>query len=146
MQVIVKARHTTLTPSLRAHAIEKLGRSVQRIFDRPAAKIEIELGEIVAKNGEDKECRVTLFMPKGRTVCITEIDDDMYKAIDLAQDRLLQQIKRARGKRKQARKTRRAAQQARLQTMRENLSVVEAAPEPGWEQELESFERSSAPN
>lgn len=124
MQVIVKARHTSLTPAMRAHAIEKLGHSVQRIFDRPAAKIEIELGEIVAKNGQNKECRVTLFMPKGRTVCITEIDDDMYKAIDLAQDRLLQQLKRARGRSKQAKKIRREALEARRQTMRESLSVV----------------------
>ncbi len=142
MQVIVKARHTTLTPALRAHATEKLGTAVKRIFDRPAAKIEIELSELVAKNGQDKECRVTLFMPKGPTVCITEIDDDMYKAIDLAQDRLLKQIKRQRGRKKQAKKTRRLVKAKRDETMRENLTVVEESP--AWLAEVESFERSLA--
>lgn len=142
MQVIVKARHTSLTPALRAHAKEKLGDAVMRIFDRPAAKIEIELSEIVAKNGEDKECRVTVFMPKGRTVCITEIDDDMYKAIDLAQDRLLQQIKRARGRTKGTARARKAARNERMKTMRENLSVVEEAT--AWENEVEEYERSAA--
>ncbi|MEO0812672.1 MAG: ribosome-associated translation inhibitor RaiA [Myxococcota bacterium] len=140
MQVIVKARHTTLTPALRAHATDKLGTAVMRIFDRPAAKIEIELSELVARNGEDKECRVTLFMPKAPTVCITEIDDDMYKAIDLAQDRLLKQIKRQRGRKRQTKKTRRMAQAKRIQTMRENLSLVEEAPR--WEEEVQEFERS----
>ena len=140
MQVIVKARHTTLTPALRAHATDKLGTAVMRIFDRPAAKIEIELSELVARNGEDKECRVTLFMPKAPTVCITEIDDDMYKAIDLAQDRLLKQIKRQRGRKRQTKKTRRMAQAKRNQTMRENLSLVEEAPR--WEAEVQEFERS----
>ncbi|MEM6533435.1 MAG: ribosome-associated translation inhibitor RaiA [Myxococcota bacterium] len=142
MQVIVKARHTSLTPALRAHAEEKLGDAVMRIFDRPAAKIEIELSEIVAKNGEDKECRVTVFMPKGRTVCITEIDDDMYKAIDLAQDRLLQQIKRARGRTKGTTRARKAARSERMKTMRENLSVADEGA--AWKNEVEEYERSAA--
>lgn len=141
MQVIVKARHTTLTPAMRAHAVEKLGNAVTRIFDRPAAKIEIELSEIVAKNGENKECKVTLFMPKGRVICITEIDDDMYKAIDLTQDRLLQQIKRARGRTQGAARARKAARSERFRTMRENLSVID--PGQVWLDEVEAFERAA---
>ena len=56
MRVIVKARHIKLTPSLTLHAQEKLGGSLMRIFDRPAAKIEIELTSLGQfKNGELQE-------------------------------------------------------------------------------------------
>lgn len=136
MQVIVKARHMNLTDSLRAHASEKLGDSVMRIFDRPAAKIEIELSELAVKDGDDKECRVTVFVPRGKTITITEVGDDMYKAIDLAHDRLLTTVKRERDRRGNIHQRRRAAERERLQIMREELT---AGSEP-WEQELALYE------
>jgi ribosomal subunit interface protein len=140
MKVIVKARHTTLTDSMRAYAEDKLGEKLMRIFDRPAAKIEIELGELKAKDGKDKECRVTVFMPKGKSINIVEIDDNMYKAIDLAHDRVLHQIKRERGKRKDTARTRKHAVRDRAATAREGLT---AAPE-AWEAEVAEFEQSGA--
>jgi putative sigma-54 modulation protein len=139
MQVIVKARHMTLTPSLREHAEEKLGRSVMRIFDRPAAQIEIELSELGAKDGDTKECRVTVYMPKGKTITITEVTDDMYKAVDLAHDRLLQQVKRERGKKHNPHRARKAAEQERAQLARESLT----AGAETWEKEVAEFEEST---
>ena len=53
MKVIVKARHMDLTPALKNHAEEKLGEALKRIFDRPAAKIEIELSEPLAPGSVD---------------------------------------------------------------------------------------------
>lgn len=141
MKVIVKARHTTLTPSLKDHAEEKLGKALMRIFDRPAAKIEIELSELGNfKNGENMECRVTVFMPKDKTINIVEVDDDMYKAIDLAHDRLLHQVKRQRSKRRDTHRNRVAAQKEREQTARTNLT---SRREP-WEEEVAEFEQSRA--
>lgn len=139
MQVIVKARHMTLTPALREHAEEKLGQSVMRIFDRPAAQIEIELSELGAKDGDTKECRVTVYVPKGKTITITEITDDMYKAIDLAHDRLLQQVKREQGRRKNPHRARKAAEQQRAQLARETLTASTEA----WEKEVAEFEAST---
>ena len=136
MQVIVKARHMNLTDSLRAHASEKLGNSVIRVFDRPAAKIEIELSELAVKDGADKECRVTVFVPRGKAITITEIGDDMYTAIDLAHDRLLMTVKRERDRRGNIHQRRRAAERERLQIMREELT---AGSEP-WELELAEYE------
>ena len=136
MQVIVKARHMNLTDSLRAHASEKLGDSVMRVFDRPAAKIEIELSELAVKDGDDKECRVTVFVPRGKAITITEVGDDMYKAIDLAHDRLLMTVKRERDRCGNIHQRRRAAERERLQTMREELT---AGSEP-WERELAEYE------
>ncbi len=139
MHVIVKARHMTLTPALKAFAEEKLGRSVMRVFDRPACQVEIELTDLGAKDGDTKECRVIVFMPKGKTITITEVTDNMYKAIDLAHDRLLQQVKRERGRRHNPHRQRLAAQQMRDRVARESLT---AGLEP-WEREVAEFERST---
>ncbi len=139
MRVIVKARHMNLTPSLRQHAEEKLGKAIMRIFDRPAAQVEIELNDMGnVRDGTSMECRVTVFMPKGKTINIVEVDDDMYKAIDLAHDRLLQQVKRQRGKRNGAAIRRKAAERERAETARNGLTV---APEL-WEQEVREYEQA----
>lgn len=141
MRVIVKARHMNLTEALKTHAELKLGEAIMRVFDRPAAKIEIELCDLGhVQDGSDKECRVTVFIPKGKTVVICEADDDMYKAIDLAHDRLLLQVKRERGRKKQATRLRKAAAKDRAATARH---VLTAQPEP-WELEVREFERSTA--
>ena len=141
MRVIVKARHFNLTKSLRLHAQEKLGDSLMRILDRPSTKVEIELSSIgEIKNGEDKECRVQVFMPHGKAINITEIDDDMYKAIDLAHDRLLTQVKRQRSKRRNTAKFRKEAQRMRNETARGELTC---APEE-WELELDEYNNSTS--
>lgn len=139
MQVIVKGRHMDLTDALKAHAEEKLGNSLMRIFDGPAAKIEIELGEVGDhKDNLNMECRVTVFMPKGKTINISEVADDMYKAIDNAHDRLLNQVKREQERRRGTHRKRVEAERARAQTARENLTT---APEH-WEQEVEQYDDS----
>ena len=95
MRVIVKGRHLNLTPALKTHAEEKLGKAITKIFNGPAGTVEIELNDVGnVRDGKDKECRVTVQMPRGKTITITEVDDDMYKAIDLAHDRLLNEVKR----------------------------------------------------
>ena len=141
MKVIVKARHMNLTPALKAHAEKKLGESLMRIFDRPAVRLEIELGEDgKAKDGANHECRVSLSMPKGATINIHEVADDMYKAIDLAHDRLLQQVKRARGKRTNNSRDRKSAAKNRSDAARDSLgSGMEA-----WEKEVMEFESTPA--
>jgi putative sigma-54 modulation protein len=140
MRVIVKARHMNLTPALKAHAEEKLGDALMRIFDRPAAKIEIELNDIGnVRDGANKECRVTVFVPGGKTINIIEIDDNMYKAIDLAHDRVLQQVKRERGKRRNTTSRRKMAEKERNETARAELTL---APEP-WEEEVAEFEAAT---
>ena len=139
MKVIVKARHMNLTPALKAHAEEKLGNSIMRIFDRPALKLEIELGDTGTKpNGS--ECKVAVHMPGGKPIVITETAEDMYKAIDLAQDRLRNQVKRQRGRQKDTARTQKHAERARADQAREALTSEKEV----WEAEVQAFE-SSAP-
>lgn len=135
MQVIVKGRHIELTPAIKAHAEDKLGKAIMRVFDRPAAKVEIELSDLGnMRDGLNKECRVTVFMPKGKAINISEVSDDMYKAIDLAHDRLLLQVKRARSKKVATTRDRKGAAEARAQTARDTLT---SNPE-SWEEDLQA--------
>ncbi len=139
MRVIVKGRHMDLTPSLKAHAEEKLGQSLMRIFDRPAAKIEIELSDLGHVTGrESHECRVSVFIPHGRAINITEIDDNMYKAIDLARDRLIEQVKRQQGRKNHLSRNRKEAARLREQTARESMTSEQEV----WEDEVAEYEHS----
>lgn len=142
MQVIVKARQMKLTEALKAYAEEKLGHSTAKIFDRPAAKIDIELSKLAHKHGSaTEECRVTVFMPKGKTVVIVEVDDNMYKAIDLAHDRLLLQVKRERGRASGTHRAQKSAEAARNETARQTLTSKKEL----WEGEVAAYESQSAP-
>ena len=138
MKVIIKARHMHLTAALRAHAEEKLGSALSKIFDRPAAKIEIELSELGHVHGGTKECRATLWFPGGNTITICEAGDDLYSAINLAHDRMANQIKRQLGRRRQTKKARQSARRRRTSAALENLTV---SPER-WEREVQEYERS----
>jgi len=139
MRVIVKARHMSLTPALKAHAEEKLGRSMMRVFDQPAAKIEIELSELGdMRDQASKECRVAVFVPHGRAINITEVSDDMYKAIDVARDRLITQVKRERDRRRSIGQNRKTAEKERHDTAQRNLT----APQETWEKEVQEYELS----
>lgn len=139
MKVIVKGRHMDLTPALRNHAEGKLSDAIARRFDRPAGRVEIELSDLGPRaDKHDKECRVSVFMPKGKTVVISEIGDDMYKAIDLAHDRLLMQVTRERERRRNTKRNRKEAQRERRATARTALTT---STEP-WEEEVLEYERS----
>ena len=137
MEILVKGLHLDLTPALTAHAQEKLGNSIMRVFDRPAGRISIELVDLGhLRNRSNKECRVAVFMPGGKKVFITETDDDMYKAIDLAHHRLLLQVNRQRSRANKATRNRKLARRDRELTARLNLT---AEPEM-WEKELREYE------
>ncbi len=123
MKLIVKARHMNLSPALKEHAEEKLGDAIKRIFDRPATTLEVELAELGhSDDGLNKQCRVTAFLPKGKTINISEISDDMYKSIDLARDRLVLQVKRQRAKRRVTGRARKDAGKKRAATARRSLT------------------------
>ncbi len=139
MRVIVKGRHMNLTPALKTHAEDKLGKAITRLIDRPDGTVEIELNDAGnVRDGKDKECRITVQIPRGKTITITEVDDDMYKAIDLAHDRLMTEVKREREKRLDKSGARKAAEKVRAETARGELSTT---PEL-WEREVNEFENS----
>ncbi|MBN1962867.1 MAG: ribosome-associated translation inhibitor RaiA [Deltaproteobacteria bacterium] len=141
MIVIVKARHMNLTPSLKEHAEQKLGNALMRIIDKPSMRIDIELNAIGhVRDGKNKECRVTVVMPRGKTINLVEVDEDMYKAIDLAHDRLLEQVKRERDRRLNTSNRRKQAKKARAETARKNMTTARET----WEDEVQQYETAMA--
>lgn len=97
MKVIVKGRHMSVTPALRDYAEEKIGK-VARIVDHMLKEAEVELW--VEKNPSienDQVCEVTIFT-KGPVIRARKAATDMYAAIDLAHDKLENQLRRYKGK------------------------------------------------
>ena len=75
-------------------------------------------------------------MPRGKPVNIVEKAEDMYKAIDLAHDRVVNQVKRQREKKRVTARVGKGARRA----------VEGATPAPeddAWEKEVKEFESST---
>lgn len=97
MEINIKARHTAITPEIRAYAEDKIGRAT-KLIDGPATEVEIEL--FAEKNPSiqnSQVAEVTVFT-KGPVIRAREAATDMHAAIDLVSDRLGRRIKRYRGK------------------------------------------------
>ncbi|MBX5484678.1 MAG: ribosome-associated translation inhibitor RaiA [Myxococcaceae bacterium] len=96
MKVNVRGVHLELTDAIKQHVQTHLIRPIERFFDDEAAELEIHLRDRNGpKGGADMECSVTVRLPHAATIHVTEVDDDLYKAIDLARDRLETASKRA---------------------------------------------------
>lgn len=97
MRMIVKGRHMAVTPALQEYAEEKIGKS-SKIIDYMLKEAEVELW--VEKNpsiDNNQVCEVTLFT-KGPVIRAREASTDMYAAIDLAADKLTNQLRKYKGK------------------------------------------------
>jgi putative sigma-54 modulation protein len=96
MKVNVRGVHLTLTDALKRHVDKHLIEPLERFFDSEAAEIEIHLRDINGpKGGKDKECSVTVRMPRGASIHVSEVSEDIYKSVDLARDRVERSTKRA---------------------------------------------------
>lgn len=87
MEIHTTARHFDLSPELRAHVEERLGR-VDRFVSRPSEArvvLEVEKFRHVAE--------VTLKLD-GRDLVARALSPDMYTSVDQAVDKILEQVKR----------------------------------------------------
>ena len=74
---------------------------LERFYDNEAAELDVQLCDNNGpKGGEDKECRVTAFLPGSSPIHVTEVSDNLYKSVDLARDRLERLTKRELEKRR----------------------------------------------
>lgn len=96
MKVNLRGVHLELTDAMKQHVQTHLVDPIEHFCDREAAELEVHLRDINGnKGGKDMECSATLRMPRQSSIHVTEVDDDLYKAIDLCRDRLEQAAKRA---------------------------------------------------
>lgn len=102
MRIVLKGVHMQLTPGLKGYVEEHLVERIERFYDDEAATLEIMLADTNGpKGGEDKECRVTMYLPGSSAIHVTEASANIYESIDFARDRLEKAIKRELEKKRQ---------------------------------------------
>lgn len=100
MDVEVKALGgLELTDDLADFCRVKIVEPIRRIYDRQGPTLEIELSDLYGpKGGIDKRCRITYTMPHTRTITVTEVAEDIYKAVDGASFRFRRLVARYKGR------------------------------------------------
>lgn len=93
MSFIISSKGTELTPTIKSYAQNKSQRFNK--YEKNIQKIEVELTLSDLKEGKLKNCTadITLYIPKA-TLRVTETADEMYKAIDIAIDRMEEELRR----------------------------------------------------
>jgi ribosomal subunit interface protein len=134
MKVTVKARHMKMTDALHVYVDKKLLEPLRQLADTPDMKVDVELCD----EGKHKECRIHVSIAMVEPVNIHETNDDMYKAIDLAEARMLVQVKRHRDRMRHGHHRAKQAAHERHETARLGMT---SQPEP-WEAEVRLFESS----
>ena len=95
MRLILKGVHVDLSESLKGEVAAQLHAPLSLLQPSDAAQVEVHLVDNNGpKGGMDKECRVTVRMPRARAIHITEVSDNLYKSIRLCADRLDRVFKR----------------------------------------------------
>jgi ribosome-associated translation inhibitor RaiA len=95
MKLILHSHHLALPPDLPRFLDKHVTRPLARVFDDPAAELEVHLGDDrPRKGGVDQECRMSFRMPGARTVHVEAVEDDLYKALLDAGDRLRRRVRK----------------------------------------------------
>lgn len=101
MQFVVHGHHLELTEALKERCKTRIHDRVVKFTADSAAKLEVELSDrFGAKQRDaDKACRIHLRAPGLTPIVVTEVRPNMYEAIDLAADRVVEALRRSRDKR-----------------------------------------------
>ena len=93
VQVIIKGRNVELTPALKSHVEEKIGK-IDRYFDQ-GTKIEVELG--VEKNpsiADNRTVEITVYVNHHTVIRAKQSTPDMYASVDKIIDKLNKRLKK----------------------------------------------------
>jgi len=94
MDVVVKARHCTVTDAFRAYVDEKITR-LEKLNDR-VIRVEVEVSAERNKRQHDQASRVEITLrTKGPVVRAEAAAEDKSAAFDLAMDKLMAQLRKA---------------------------------------------------
>ena len=94
MDVVVKARHCTVTEQFRAYVDEKITR-LEKLNDR-VIRVEVEVSAERNKRQHDQASRVEITLhTKGPVVRAEAAAEDKSAAFDLALDKLMAQLRKA---------------------------------------------------
>ncbi len=100
MEMKIHARQLDIGESLRAYAERHIGESLANIYRRRTANIDIEFSRDA--KGREKVCKVTVFVPRGKTLVATAQDANPYAAVDLVAEKISRELRQYKEKRAQA--------------------------------------------
>lgn len=91
----IRGVHAKIDDNLRKYTMKKIGHLDKYLprNNRASAHVEVSLKESKAKDKKQCTCEVTLHLPH-ETVNIEESTVNMYAAVDIAEAKLKQQIKK----------------------------------------------------
>jgi ribosomal subunit interface protein len=122
MKVAISAHQFDLTAPLRQYAEQKLVDSIARLVDDSAPHLDIMLYTQDSAEG-GMGCRVHLAVPNSTPIVVHRAANDMYAAIDMAHDTLLQQVHDAAHRSHDLHQVRREAQRHRAEVARHTLTA-----------------------
>ncbi len=126
MNIKIHTHQLDMSDPLRAYAERHIADVINNIYKKQAATLNIEFSDAIG--GREKACKVTFFVPPGKTLVATAQDANPYAAVDLAADRIAREVLRLKEK--------------RLTTSRHGLSPASlpaSASEMVEEEETEDF-------
>jgi ribosomal subunit interface protein len=95
MKVTIHAHHLALPPDLTTFLAKKVIRPLTRLYDDPAAELTVHLGDDrPQKGGVDQACGLSYRMPGTRAMRVESTQDDLYKALLDASDRLRRNVRK----------------------------------------------------
>lgn len=98
MNIKIHTHQLDMSDPLREYAERHIAGAVSTIFKRQgsAATLNIEFSDA---GGREKQCKVTFFVPQGKTLVATAQDSNPYAAVDLAANKISNELKRYKEKR-----------------------------------------------
>ncbi len=101
MNINVKATGIELTPAISAY-IEKRLHGVEKYINNPGAHMQVEVGRSSAhhKQGEVYRAEVRIAGAGEDFYAVSE-SEDLYAAIDLVKDEVVQEIRKVKGKKRE---------------------------------------------
>ncbi|MEM6730531.1 MAG: ribosome-associated translation inhibitor RaiA [Myxococcota bacterium] len=101
MHFDVHGQNMEVSGALHQYVEEKMLEPLRRLIDDPSAKLEVRLKNLAhAKDGRHHEVHAHFSAPHQLHFDVTELDEDMYKAVDVAHHRLLEAVRRQLEKRR----------------------------------------------
>lgn len=95
MRLTIHAHHAVLPKDLTTFLSKHVTRPLARIYDDPAAELAVHLDDSrPQKGGVDQACRLSFRMPGARTIHVESMQDDLYKALLDAADRVKRHVRK----------------------------------------------------
>jgi ribosomal subunit interface protein len=95
MKLILKGVHYRVGDRMKGYVDEQLRQPLETYLPGPAAELDVILRDNNGiKGGLDKEVSLTVHIPGLASLHLTEISDDMFKAVHLMSDRVERAVRK----------------------------------------------------